>query len=322
MIKILITRFSSIGDIVLTTPVIRCIKTQVPQVELHYASKKAFKTILESNPYIDKLHLLDKELKPLLKTLKKEKFDLIIDLHNNLRTRILKTALGVPSHSFKKLNFKKFIYTQFKKNLLPNIHIVDRYLETASSLGVKNDGKGLDYFIPPKDEILVSGLGLEKDYIAFVLGAKFATKRLPKAKILEVCKLLKGQVVFMGGSEDKALGENLVSELGALQFYNACGKFSLNQSASLVQQAKKVITHDTGLMHIASAFQKDIVSVWGNTTTALGMYPYVNKEKFSVIEVSGLKCRPCSKIGYDKCPQKHFNCMNLIPASDIVKALK
>lgn len=322
MTKILIIRFSSIGDIVLTTPVIRCIKQQLPNVELHYASKKSFKTILENNPYIDKLHLLEGDLLPFVKELKAEKFDIIIDLHNNLRTRMIKLMLGTKSASFHKLNIQKFIFTQFKKNYLPNIHIVDRYLETAKILNISNDGKGLDYFIPTKDEVDISTLGLKSDYIGFVIGAKFATKRMPLHKIVEVCKLLKGQVVFMGGPEDKEMGNLLLKELNDSRFINSCGSFNLNQSASLVKQADKIITHDTGLMHIASAFQKEIVSIWGNTVPDFGMYPYLPKDKFTIVEVKNLDCRPCSKIGYDKCPKGHFNCMNLIEPTEIIKALK
>lgn len=322
MTKILILRFSSIGDIVLTTPVIRCIKTQVENAEVHFASKKAFKTILENNPYIDKLHLLDNELKPLIKVLRAEKFDLVIDLHNNLRTTIIKAALGIKSYRFNKLNFQKFLYTQFKKNYLPDIHIVERYLATAKPLGIKNDGKGLDYFIPTKDEIALNSLPINENYIGFVIGAKFATKRLPKLKMISIAQQIKGQVVFLGGPEDQALGDELVSELGTAQYYNACGKFNLNQSASLVKQAQAIITHDTGLMHIAAAFQKNIISIWGNTTPALGMYPYVTKEKFKVIEVLGLNCRPCSKIGYAECPKGHFKCMNDINNSEIITALE
>jgi len=281
-----------------------------------------FKTILENNPYIDKLHLLEGDLMPFVNELKLEKYDFIIDLHNNLRTRIIKTLLSVKSNSFNKLNIQKFIFTNFKKNYLPDIHIVERYLETAKSLGVKNDGKGLDYFIPQKDEVDISVLGINSNYIGFVIGAKFATKRMPFEKIIEVCKKLEGQIVFMGGPEDKEMGEKLLKELNDKRFINSCGSFNLNQSASLVKQAHKILTHDTGLMHIAAAFQKEIVSIWGNTVPEFGMYPYLSKEKFKIIEVKSLKCRPCSKIGYAKCPKGHFKCMNLIESKEIINALK
>ena len=320
--KVLVVRFSSIGDIVLTTPVIRCLKQQVEGVELHFATKQAFKTIVEHNPYIDKLHLLQKELKPLLADLKAENFDLIIDLHNNLRTRIIKLSLGVKSYSFNKLNFNKFLLTNFKINKMPNIHIVDRYLDTAKSLGVENDGKGLDYFIPQKDVVDLTDHKIAENYIGFVLGAKFATKRMPKEKILEVCKLIDSPIVFLGGKEDTEVGEFLVTELGRKNLFNACGKFNLNQSASLVKQAKTIISHDTGLMHIAAAFNKKIISVWGNTVPELGMYQYVSAENKIIVEIEDLNCRPCSKIGYAKCPKKHFDCMNNISANEIAKHLK
>src|SRR6187402_3424184 len=151
--KILIIRFSSIGDIVLTTPVIRVLKTQLDGAEIHYATKKQFASIFQENPYIDKMHYLDGGLWEFIKVLRAENFDFIVDLHNNLRTRIVKTFLFVKASSFNKLNFKKWLMVKLKINKLPEIHIVDRYLEAAKELGVKNDLLGLDYFIPEKDEI-------------------------------------------------------------------------------------------------------------------------------------------------------------------------
>ncbi|MEQ9415680.1 MAG: glycosyl transferase, partial [Cyclobacteriaceae bacterium] len=129
--KILIIRFSSIGDIVLTTPVIRVLKTQVDNAEIHYATKARFAGLLKENPYVDKLHLLDDKLGLLITDLKREKFDHIIDLHNNLRTRIIKFSLGVKSSSFNKLNWEKWLMVNLKINKLPSLHIVDRYLQAA-----------------------------------------------------------------------------------------------------------------------------------------------------------------------------------------------
>lgn len=320
--KVLIIRFSSIGDIVLTSPVVRCLKMQVENVEIHYATKKGFKAILENNPYIDKLHLLETSINPLLKKLKNENFDYIIDLHNNLRTRIIKLNLRKKSFSFKKLNFKKFLLTNFKINKLPNIHIVDRYMETVENLGVKNDNKGLDYFITKKDEIDLSSFGVENDFVGLVLGAKLATKRLPTNKLIELCSKIENQIVLLGGKEDTKVGEEIIVKLSRKNIFNACGKFNLNESASIVKQAKIVITHDTGLMHIASAFNKKIISIWGNTVPDFGMYQYVSAENKIIIEEIDLKCRPCSKIGYEKCPKEHFNCMNNIDLSLIIEALQ
>ncbi|MBP8033417.1 MAG: hypothetical protein KAZ71_02400, partial [Bacteroidia bacterium] len=152
-VKILVVRFSSIGDIVLTTPILRCIKQQLKDVELHYITKNNFLSVIENNIYVDKVFTIKDSLKDVIPQLKKENYDYIIDLHHNVRTLRLKTALGKKSFSFNKLNWEKFLVVNFKKNKLPNIHIVDRYFETVQSLGVNNDGKGLDYFINEKDEI-------------------------------------------------------------------------------------------------------------------------------------------------------------------------
>ncbi len=306
--KILIIRFSSIGDIVLTTPVIRCVKEQLNNAEVHYLTKQSFESILISNPYVDKLHLLEDKLSNTIKALKAEKFDYIIDLHNNLRTRLIKTQLGVKSGAFDKLNIRKFLLVNLKINILPAKHIVDRYLETVSFLGVKNDGKGLDYFFNKDyniDNLLPSS---HQNYIGLVIGAQHATKRLPTSKLIEICKSIQHPVVLLGGKEDASRGQE-ISDAAGNHVLNACGKYSLDESAFLVQRAQKIITHDTGLMHIAAAFNKPIVSVWGNTVPEFGMYPYkVSDHK--IAEVKGLKCRPCSKIGYKKCPLGHFKCMN------------
>lgn len=292
----------------LTTPVIRCVKEQLNNAEVHYLTKKSFESILSSNPYVDKLHLLEDKLSKTITELKAEKFDYILDLHNNVRTRLIKLQLGVKSRSFDKLNLKKFLLVNFKINTLPSLHIVDRYLETASFLGVKNDGKGLDYFFR-KEHILEALLPLShQNYTGIVIGAQHATKRLPTHKIIEICKLIHKPVVLLGGKEDADRGEEICLATGD-HVFNACGKYSLDESAFLVKHAQKIITHDTGLMHIAAAFNKPIISVWGNTVPEFGMYPYLVKDH-KIAEVKGLKCRPCSKIGYNKCPLKHFKCMN------------
>ena len=323
--KILIIRFSSIGDIVLTTPVIRMAKEQIQNSEIHYLTKASFKSILEKNPNIDKLHLVDNNLMEVVSDLKKENFDLIIDLHNNLRTARIKRVLKRPSRSFNKLNIEKWLLVNFKKDKLPNVHIVDRYLDTLSSFKIINDKKGLDYYIDEKDKVGLDTLpkNLQNGYIGWVIGGSYFTKMLPAKKIIEILRKTKKQVVLLGGPEDKEKGDLIVSKLGT-QVFNACGKYNLNQSASLVQQADKILSNDTGLMHIAASFGKPILSFWGNTIPEFGMYPYFPKapELSTIVEVEGLKCRPCSKLGYKRnCPKKHFNCMELIEVDTIAEWL-
>ncbi len=322
MKKILIIRFSSIGDIVLTTPVVRCLKQQLKDSEIHFLTKEQFVPIVKANPYIDKVHFIKNDLKQILPQLKSEKFDFIVDLHKNFRSGFVKLKLRKPSKTFHKLNIKKWLLVNFKINLLPEIHIVDRYFKAVKFLGVKNDGKGLDYFIPENEKVNISELPSthQNGFIGFVIGGKHNTKMFPVEKIISVCKKINTPVVLLGGYEDIKTGEYIKKSVGD-KIYNACGKYSINQSASLVWQAEKIITNDTGLMHIAAAFKKLIVSIWGNTVPAFGMYPYLpesEKNKSVIVEVKNLRCRPCSKLGYKKCPKGHFNCMQKINEEKII----
>lgn len=317
--KILVVRFSSIGDIVLTTPVLRCLKQQLKDVELHFVTKHNFLSVIEHNIYVDKVFTIKDSLKDVVPQLKKENYDYIIDLHHNIRTLRLKTALGKKSFSFNKLNWEKFLIVNFKKNKLPNVHIVDRYFETVDSLGIKNDGKGLDYFINEKDEVdIPSSLPtlFHEDYNALVVGGSYFTKQIPINKLKEICAKSTLPLVLLGGKEDAAIAEQ-VYQLHKNKTINLCGKLNLNQSASIIQQANKVITSDTGLMHIAAAYKKDIISLWGNTIPEFGMGPYLAGTNSEVWEVKNLSCRPCSKLGYKKCPKGHFKCMNDIEIKSI-----
>lgn len=308
MKKYLVIRFSSIGDIVLTSPVIRCLKNTFPSCTIHYLTKSTYASIVKANPNIDRVYTIDKEIDEIIAELKNEKYDFVIDLHHNLRTFRLKQKLSQPSAAFPKLNIQKFLLTTLKWDKMPDIHVVDRYFKTVEKLGVKNDRNGLDFFITPDDHVNISEYGIQTPFIAFSIGAQFATKRLSKEKIVELASKISAPIVLLGGSTDKENGDYIKAQ--SKNVTNFCGELTLNQSASVIQQASKVISHDTGLMHIASAFQKEIISIWGNTVPALGMYPYLPQKdaKYSIHEVA-VSCRPCSKIGYQTCPKKHFKCM-------------
>lgn len=320
MVKYLVVRFSSIGDIVLTTPVIRCLKNQVQDARIHYVTKERFTPILSSNPYIDHIHSYSGNLNALISELKNEHFDYIIDLHHNLRSALLKSRIRIISFSFPKLNVQKWLLVNLKINRLPDMHIVDRYFKTVRLFDVTNDNQGLDYFIPEEDIVPLESLPVEfrKGYIAFAIGGLYTTKKLTAEKIIGICKTVDKPVILLGGKDDTETGSEIAEEAGKT-IYNACGTYSINQSASLVRQAELVITHDTGLMHIAAAFRKKIISIWGNTIPEFGMYPYHPDPASVIIQVPNLSCRPCSKIGFDKCPKKHFKCINDIDIDRVVQ---
>ena len=306
-LKILVVRFSSIGDIVLTTPVVRMLKNQL-HAEVHFLTKTLFVDLLKNNPNVDTIFHINDSIKEVISDLHEENYNYIIDLHNNLRTQILKLRLGVTAKSFNKINWEKLLLTCFNKNVLPDIHIVDRYLDTVKFLGIENDTKGLDLFLSDIDKMEISNF--PNNYIAFAIGAQHATKRLPTEKIISICKKLNKPIVLIGGSDDKIRGEEISNKCSDV--VNTCGKYSLSQSAYLIKESNYVISHDTGMMHIAAAFNKRIFSIWGSTIPQFGMYPYMANKKSKMIEVKDLSCRPCSKIGFDKCPKGHFKCMNEI----------
>jgi len=328
--KFLIIRFSSIGDIVLTTPVVRCLKKQVATAEIHYLTKSSYSPVLSCNPHIDKVHYMENNLDRVIEDLKKEDFDYVIDLHHSLRSMKVKKALGKKSFSFPKLNVEKWIYTSFKLNTLPSVHIIDRYMKTVESFGVKNDGAGLDYFIAPEDHVKETDIpaAQQAGYIGIVIGAALNTKKYPLHKLKELCEQIDHPIILLGGLEDADEGER-ISAVDDVKIYNACGKFSLNESADLVSRAKLIVTNDTGLMHIAAAFKRPIISIWGNTVPEFGMFPYYGENflshqqqlPFDIMEVKKLACRPCSKIGYDKCPKGHFKCMEMISAAAIAEKI-
>jgi len=297
-LKVLVIRFSSIGDIVLCTPIIRSCKTQLG-AEVHFLTKAKFKNVIANNSHIDKTYHFDDHVSELKSSLIAEDYDYVVDLHNNLRSRLVKFWLGKPSGTFPKLNIQKFLLVNAKINCLPDQHIVDRYFQAYDK--IKNDGKGLDYKVR-KENVLDLGLG---QFVCLVLGATYYTKRIPEEIVSSIISGLECSVVLVGGPEEKELGERLAGKF--TNAINACGLFNLDQSASIVEQSKAVITSDTGMMHIASALKKPVFMMWGNTVPYFGMGPY--ETEVSHFQVDGLKCRPCSKLGKDACPKGHFDCM-------------
>ena len=322
--RLLFIRFSSIGDIVFTTPAIRCAKQQIPGAEIHFLTKTSMKSVTEANPYVDQFHYFDKDIEATIETLKQFNLDYIIDLHHNFRTYRIKKALGVPALSYQKLSFQKLLLTKLHINMMPQRHIADRCLDTLKTLGVVNDGKGMDYFVPAQVQLKASDIPTshQAGYLAIVIGASFATKKLPVNQLQELCSLIPYPIILIGGKEDAAEGL-AIATTDPIKIYNACGKFNLHESALLVQQSKTVISHDTGFLYIACAFHKKTVAIWGATSPALQVEPYYAEsdaitnsassnstvEMFHNAIVPNMSCQPCSNYGTKQCPQGHFGCM-------------
>lgn len=311
----------------LASPVFRCIKKQLPDASLHFVTKASFRLVTEANPYIDKFFYYDYDFPILLKELKEENYDYVIDLHNNFRSNKIKRALKKKNYTIDKLNIQKFLLTKLNIDLMPDIHITQRSLNTLAALNVKDDGLGLDYFIPKQDVVSQDDIPAAHSagYIAVVIGATYFTKKLPVHKLQELCYKINHPIMLLGGKEDRANGA-LISALDPVKIYNACGKFNINESADLIRKSKLVVSHDTGLQYIACAFKKPVLAIWGGTSPKLDVEPYygsifMQQQTAPIYEniLLNLRCQPCSKFGSNSCPLEHFNCMEKQDIDEIVQ---
>ena len=315
--KILVIRLSSMGDVIYTTPVVRCLKQQLAGAEIHFLTKPAFKYIYDNNPYLDKLHLLQPKLDDTIAEIRNEKFDYIIDLHSNLRTAIIKLKTGVKSSTFNKQTVSKWLSLKLHLKLVDPVPLAERYLKAVAFLGVKNDNKPIDYYLKAEHSLTtLLPPSHQHNYVVFIIGATHFTKRMPNQKVATICKAIGRPVVLLGGTDVQANGESIALACGS-NVYNACGQNNLDESVFIISKAARAIGFDTGLTHIAEAFNLPIASIYGGTEPGLlGVQPYQVADA-EVISIE-LPCRPCSKFGLANCPLGHFNCMNKIPNETVI----
>ncbi len=319
MKRVLIIRFSSIGDIVLCSPVLRNLKNKFPDLKIDVLTKKEFAFVWEGNPYIENIlkwgDLEDTSI------WKQATYDVILDLHNNIRSlRVKMTRWDCPSIALDKQNFRKMLLVAFKKPVFKIKSIVERYADMLNMLGIEDDQLGLDFYGVQEFEEntnLSKGLAnLPETYSAIALGGSFATKQIPLKTYRRFFTSAgaKGPYILLGGNGDKATADALTEEFPA-KCINLTGKLTLGQSAWVVKNAQVLCSGDTGLAHIGAALGVPILWIWGNTTPEFGMLSPVKPNKGAIIsmEISNLKCRPCSKLGYPECPKKHFQCMDHPP---------
>lgn len=323
MKKILLIRLSSIGDIVLTSLAIRCLRSTCPDLQIDFLTKPQYRSVVEKHLQVSNVLELSNNLFATAKEIASAEYDCIVDLHANLRTGILKQLLPEPVKviRYNKQSWRRTLSVWLKKDFYRGEHVAEQYLDTLKDFGVKNDGKGLEFFIPESEWIYRGDVPLthRSGYAVISLGATHFTKKLPLEKWDEICQSLNLPVILIGGSEEMEMGERLTAT-DELKFLNKCGQYTLGQSASVVAQAKFVITQDTGMMHIAAALKKKTISIWGGTVPYLGFEPYgLDNGLSQIIEVK-LSCRPCSKYGRSSCPKEHFKCMRNISAERVVNA--
>lgn len=326
--KILVIRLSSIGDVLLTTPVLRCVKRQLQDAEVHFLTKTANVPLLEHNPYIDRIHTYSPNDDSMLKKLRQERFDFVADLHNNRHSRRVRQALHVKYATYGKENFHKFIFFLTKRNVMSGRHVAERYFDAVETMGVRLDDGGLECYLSPEVEgnaFQTARVGdwnvadLTQDpYVAVACGAQHETKRIPLDKLQELCRAVQYRVLLLGDKNDR---KRIVGS--GLQFpshvYNICGETTLMQTAALVKDAAVVVTSDTGIMHMAAAFHRPLLALWGATDPHFGFsafrIPHID------YVVNPMWCHPCSRMGGRRCPLGHFRCMMDQPWSQIAQKI-
>ena len=339
--KTLIVRFSSVGDIVLSTPLIRLLRRRFPECQIDYVTRAEYADLLRANPYLTTLIEFPsggtfQDLARLRSRIRASHYDLILDIHDSLRSRYLTPGAGRLRRIHKR-KIPRWILVHWKKDLYHRfggvVDALGRYLETAAPLGITDDGEGTEIFVPADTEqrvadlLAASGLRTGVPWIGVCPSARHATKQWPARRFAEASAALaraSGASILLFGSaveseRCRAVAEEILAAAPGATVVDLSGRLTLLESASALGRCDVVLTNDSGLMHIAAARKRKIVALFGSTTRQLGFFPPPGQS--IVVENTGLECRPCSHIGRESCPLGHFRCMEDIPASRVVEAL-
>ena len=322
---------SSIGDIILTTALIRCVRSKFPEAQIDFLVKKQFYEVVQYNPCLSNILIFEKgkKLKELRQQIKQEKYDWIIDIHQNIRSLYLKTGLNIPLKTgFSKKLFQRSLLVNLGINLYREAKpVVLRYFESVEKQGVTYDNAGTEVFVPTemveamKQKLLQSGYTSDKNLFVISPGASFTNKRwLPEGFSNVAGNLIaekNGWIAFIGGKNDVMLCSEIQKMIDA-ETANFAGEFSLLDSAALLSLCTAFIGNDSGMLHLAQAFKKPVVGIYGPTVKELGYFPM---EVNSVVVEKPVSCRPCTHMGLDHCPKKHFHCMNTIDSADVIEAV-
>lgn len=318
--KVLIIRFNSIGDIVLTSPVVKALDNA--GYEVHYLVKDVFVPMLTPNPHISKTWSFKGEFTRLIHQLKEEGFNYVVDLHNNYRSKRIKSALKIKAFTLVKPRLKMWLLTNLRVNLIKTRHIVYRFLDVIAPLSLETDNVNPEFYFSEKLDSKAQHLDLPDQYIVICISAAFKTKTIPDDKIMGIIKAFEGHIVLLGGKEDIIRSEQIMSSLNRKPI-NFVGKTDIELSAYIISKAQIVVTGDTGMMHISAALNRPTVAVFGSTHPVLGYTPFgiEGKDHIQLVENTDLNCRPCTKQGKHKCPKGHFKCMNEIRTEKIIEKI-
>lgn len=313
--KFLIIRFSSIGDIVLATPLVRCLRKKFPSAEIDFAVKEQNAGVLSGNPHISNIIPCKNSIFDIIAKLRAQKYDYVLDIHGNFRSFIVSLFLGGKILKSRRYLLERFMLTEFGINLFGQAApVAGRYLGAASRLGVEADGLGTEFYI---DKNIKNQRGVPPGiYAGLCPVSVWNTKRWPAENFIELGKKIAAKsgcgILIFGGPRDAEYCEGIKKSIGGPAFNLCCA--SIQETAFYLTMCRVLVTSDTGVMHVADALKIPVIALFGPTVKEFGFYPQGAASKVISVDLS---CRPCSTKGSRKCPVGNFRCMKGISAEEV-----
>ncbi|MCP4725230.1 MAG: lipopolysaccharide heptosyltransferase II [bacterium] len=331
--KILIIRLSSIGDIILTSPFVRVLRKKFPESYIDFVIKEEYLDLMKTNPNLNDVISYDKRsgskgLRKIKQYIRSNKYDLVIDLHKNFRSVYLRSFLGSTNVTkYEKNYFNRQLLVWFGINRFDEIiPVYKKYFHAGNKLGIEYDDSGTEVFVTEREQkkakqvLKKNGYNFDRPLVMICPGAGFAAKRWKPEGYVEaadhLAKKHKAFIGLLGGREDSELCGSIQNNMQK-RAVNFAGEFNLLGSAALLKESSLVITNDTGMLHLAQSQKRPVIGVYGPTTRELGYFPLTEKSFVIQHEIS---CRPCTHNGSNKCPKKHFKCMEEIKIEDLIKS--
>jgi heptosyltransferase-2 len=329
--KILLIRFSSLGDLVILTALIEALADAFPGLELHLATKEIYSELFEGNPSLYRLHTLKEGsgfggLLRLRKELASDSFDIMIDAHNVIRSNFLYRTLDAGRKvqlSKDQMTKLSMIRGSVSASEVETVTLRERYLSLLGGLGAEESGAMPRIITPHEAEKTAEGFvarwGLAgAPLVALAPGARWETKRWPERNFSEVARRLAEEgtgVVLVGDEPEKGLCSRISSETGAV---DACGILSIMETAALLRMADLLVTNDSAPLHIAEACGTPVVGIYGPTVRQFGYFPLLPE---SIALESDVDCRPCSRNGSRECRLESRQCLESISPDLVLESV-
>ena len=318
-------RLSSIGDVILTTPVLKEFKKRYPDAVVDFLVLDKFKDSIEGCPYVDNLIIFNKKEYQGIKGIKKfsdgikgNGYDYVFDLHSKLRSVAISVFIGAKTFRYKKRALWKTILVKAKLiKYSADDTIVKNYFGALKELGVKYKGEDLNFTFSKEDLDSVSEY---RGFAVFAPGASKNTKKWTVEGFGNLAKLLREKygkkIALIGGAGDHEICES-INSISQGSCVNLAGKLSLKESGALLSEADLLVTNDSGPFHISRGVKKKAFVIFGPTDPKMFEY-----DQYGVLIYRGEPCSPCSLHGDEVCPKAHFNCMKLLKAEDVLKVIE